>query len=156
MRHLIKLCGKKDIEQLMFNRSFGVLTREAFRLLITRIPTDSTALVVFDIDNMKAANTKLGKEEVNKRLALAFSFRSGDILLGQTFSGDEFAALIHGDDAEGFALRLQQALHQQGMSATIVIETYVGDSTFSTTEDMVSTMKANNQKDTILDMRKTK
>ena len=156
MRHFAKLFRRKDIELLMFNRAFGVLTKEAFNLLITRIPTDDTALVVFDIDNMKGFNSRLGKEEVNRRLAKAFSFRTNDILLGQTFSGDEFAALVNQEDAYGFAVRLRESLKSQGLSATIVIADYVNEETFSTTEHEVSQLKENNMKDRIVDLRKTK
>jgi GGDEF domain-containing protein len=140
----------------MINRAFNVLTKEAFKLLLTRIPTDNSALVVFDIDNMKGANTTLGKEEVNRRLNSAFSFRSGDTLLGQTFSGDEFAALVNTDDAYGFAVRLRNSLHKHGMSATIVIADYVNEDTFSTTEHEISQLKENGMKDRIVDLRKTK
>lgn len=156
MRHFRKFFRAKDLEQLMFNRAFNVLTKEAFKLLLTRIPTDNCALVVFDIDNMKGANSVLGKEEVNRRLNKAFSFRSGDIILGQTFSGDEFAALVNHDDAFGFANRLRESLHKHKLSATIVIADYVNEETFSTTEHEVSQLKENGMKDRIVDLRKIK
>lgn len=140
----------------MFNRAFNVLTSQALELIISRVNVKDNALIVFDIDNMKSANTKLGKQEVNKRLTKAFSFRSADVILGQTFSGDEFAAFVNSSDAFGFATRLRDSLHKQSLSATIVILDYVGKETFEEGELMVQTMKANNQKDTILDARKTK
>jgi GGDEF domain-containing protein len=146
----------RDLDALMFNHSFGVLTKEAFQLLLKRIITKDTALVAFDIDNLKTANTTLGKEEVNRRLHAAFSSRSADVILGQTFSGDEFAALVNNGDAYGFAVRLKGTLHKVGLSATIVIADYEGESTFITTEDKISEMKTQGNKDTILDMRKPK
>lgn len=109
------------IEQLAVSPSFGCLTRPAFELSLACVDSSDMAVIYFDIDWMKQANDRYTKEGVNDRIRAAIAFRRDDI--GQWFSGDEFVAFLSLEDALGFAQRVQAQLHEQGLSATILIQT---------------------------------
>ena len=113
------------IARLSVNRWFGCLTRNALDLALETTDRAGKAVVYFDIDRLKAANSTYGKEEVSRRIREVFAqMRHDDIILGNWFSGDEFVAIVPMADAIGFAKRMQASLRQQALSATFLVWTH--------------------------------
>jgi GGDEF domain-containing protein len=137
------------IEYLSINQAFNVLTRNALDLWLKDI-SSGYSIVIFDLDYMKRANTEYGKEEVNRRIRESLSFRSTDIMLGQVYSGDEFAAILHPQDAYGFARRVQDNLHFLGLSATILIAEF---SALESAEQELALLKDGGIRNSIIDRR---
>lgn len=125
---------------LRTNPWFGVLTRNAFDQYLRSVEWTHKAIIYLDVDGLKQANNKWGKEESSRRIRAALSVRSNDI--GTWFSGDEFALVVDIHDALGVALRLRDAFHAQNMSATFLIATGgTGPRDIDTAEKMLSMLK---------------
>jgi GGDEF domain-containing protein len=77
-----------QIEELKICPIFNVYTRQG----LDTIDTSGASHVVFlDFDNMKAANSKFGYREVDKKIKNIFSHtREGDVIPVRWYSGDEF------------------------------------------------------------------
>lgn len=111
------------IARLSTNVWFGCLTRQALDLALEATDLTGKAIVYFDIDRLKAANERWGKAESSRRIREALACRAEDVILGNWFSGDEFAAIVPTTDALGFARRIQAELQAREMSATFLVWT---------------------------------
>jgi predicted signal transduction protein with EAL and GGDEF domain len=108
-------------ERLSVSRWFGCLNRNGLDEAIAGMDFGGLALVYADVDDLKTANERWGKAQSSARIAQALKMRSNDILFGQWFSGDEFAAFVPVDEAYAFALRLQENFKKVSMGVSICI-----------------------------------
>lgn len=111
------------INRLSVNDEFGCFYREALYIHLERMSLKGLAVVFFDIDQMKEANTRWGKPSVNRRIKASINARATDCVTGQTYSGDEFAAFPPEEDAVAMARRIQKGFWDHGLTATFVVAT---------------------------------
>jgi predicted signal transduction protein with EAL and GGDEF domain len=112
---------QEKCKRLEVSRWFGCLNRNGLDEAIAGMDFNGLALVYADVDDLKTANEKWGKAQSSARIAQAIKMRGSDIVFGQWFSGDEFAAFVPVDHAYAFALRLQQNFKKVGMGVSICI-----------------------------------
>lgn len=102
---------------LSIDKSFGVLTRNAFQVLIfPKVRKLIRAVIFADINNLHSLNRTHGYEEVDRRLKTALATRRADIIL-RWFSGDEIVWVLLEGDANAVIQRVTAQLAQQGLSA---------------------------------------
>src|SRR4051812_411795 len=95
-------------QRLSISKSFGCLNRNGLDEAISDIDLTGFSLVYIDVDDLKLNNRKFGKPGVNTRTKEAIHMRRWyDVIIGQWFSGDEFAAFVETEKAFDFALWLQ-------------------------------------------------
>lgn len=142
---------EQKVQYLSTNKAFNVQVRLALDLYLSENEVHGQAFIYFDMDNMKGLNSTFGKQTVNDMIKSALQFRSTDTLIGQVYSGDEFVAIVPHEDAYGFSRRLQNSLHNHGLSATILI---TDESNLDTGDQMVADIKDKGIKASIIDTRK--
>lgn len=125
------------IRKLAINPNFGCLTRNALDIMLEDFDWRDMAIVYLDIDNLKAANDRWGKEEVNRRIRESIEFRATDF--SNYFSGDEIVAIVPVNDCLGLVQRVQRELNSRDMSATILILTNSRD--IDSAEQTLSNLK---------------
>lgn len=108
-------------ERLSISRWFGCLNRNGLDEAITGMDFGGLALVYLDVDDLKKANERWGKPNASARIAQAIKMRSNDLVYGQWFSGDEFAAFVPIDSAYDFAMRWQANFKRVEMRVSICI-----------------------------------
>jgi GGDEF domain-containing protein len=113
---------RKQLEQLTttlsIDQSFGVLTKNAFQVLIfPKIRDAIRAIIFFDINNLHSLNHKYGYKEIDRRLKSALTTRRADVVM-RWFSGDEIVWVLLGGDPSGAVQRIASQLEQQGLGAT--------------------------------------
>src|SRR3990167_8103472 len=111
---------ERENELLRANKNYGTLTRQALEIEHRKL-TDERYVIVLDIDHLHRLNQEHGSQEpVNAMIRRAFDFRHNDLLLKANYaSGDEVVFIVR-SDPEGFMKRLQEALKQEGITATMV------------------------------------
>lgn len=112
---------QEKCQRLAISRHFDCLNRNGLDELLYDLDCAGLALVYADVDDLKAANLKWGKLNSSARIAQAIKMRNTDIVLGQWFSGDEFAAFVPIDDAYAFALHWQSNFKAVDMGISICI-----------------------------------
>lgn len=140
---------------LRWNVKFGCLTRQGLEVALMYTDLTGRVCVYWDVDGMKAANDRWGKSGSNVRVKAALHVRASDMLAGQVFSGDEFAAFPLAEEALEMAQRLLEAFHQQEMSGTFVIVPLHPDgpdATLTYADEMCAATKAG-QRNRIIDYR---
>lgn len=104
----------------------------------TRKHEEKIAIAVIDVDDMKLANNKYGYDGVNERIKNSFSVvrKSNILTVGRLFNGDEMIIIAPENEILAPCKRLQQAFKTNGLSVTIVITDYRGQSSLKeATED---------------------
>lgn len=114
--------------ELAWNDEYGCYTRPGFRKMVwPSIAQEARWLIFFDIDGMGELNDLYTHAGVNAMIKKSLSIRGSDYLAGQRYSGDEFFVCVTDDPERGetdpiqLAVRLKQALHENGLSATFAI-----------------------------------
>lgn len=108
-------------ERLSISRWFGCLNRNGLDEAISGMDFAGLSLVYIDVDDLKLANNRWGKVESSARIAKAIKMRRSDVVFGQWFSGDEFAAFVPNDVAYSFAMHWQQNFKAVDMSISVCI-----------------------------------
>ena len=117
---------ESHIARLSTNQ-LGCLTRPALELFLGSIndrlydPSSELVFVGWDIDGMKQANTQYSEPGTNDRLFRSYNPILQHDAIGTVWSGDEYIAVVSSSDAIGFAQRMQDNLHTNGLSATFII-----------------------------------
>lgn len=111
------------IEKLAHDESYGCYTRQGLVLVAWPQIADKATYIIFaDLDDIHRLNSELGYAEVDLRIHKALKVRSSDAMaIGRYFSGDEIVWIISDGDPQGMVNRLQEALNEQGLSATFGI-----------------------------------
>jgi len=108
-------------QRLSVSNWFGCLNRNGLDEAIAELEFDGLCLVFADVDNLKQANERWGKVSSSARIAQAIKMREVDIVFGQWFSGDEFAAFVPVETAYEFAMHWQSNFKAVDMSISICI-----------------------------------
>lgn len=122
-------------ERLSISRWFGCLNRNGLDEAITGMDFGGLALVYLDVDDLKKANERWGKAQSSARIAQAIKMRSNDLVYGQWFSGDEFAAFVPIDSAYDFAMRWQANFKAADMSVTICVAPIIANASIERLAD---------------------
>lgn len=114
------------IERLSHDQAFDILTRSGLESLCWPKVVNEAAFVIFiDIDHMHDLNSRLGYDEVNRRIRESIHCRSLNSQrtpdIGRWFSGDEIVVLGTDGDPVKYARSLLRALFINGISATFGI-----------------------------------
>ncbi len=108
-------------QRLSVSRWFGCLNRNGLDEAIYGMDFGGLALVYIDVDDLKLANNQWGKIDSSARIAQAIKMRGTDVVFGQWFSGDEFAAFVPVDYAYAFAMHWQANFKSVDMSISVCI-----------------------------------
>jgi predicted signal transduction protein with EAL and GGDEF domain len=108
-------------KRLATSVAFGCLTRNGLDEAIAGMDFSGLCLVYMDVDDLKLANERWGKSIVNQKITQALHMRNNDIIIGQRFSGDEFAAFVPQDDAYEFAMHWQSKFRAVELGVSICI-----------------------------------
>jgi GGDEF domain-containing protein len=108
---------------------YNILTRVALedRWESVKKCKEKLAIAFLDVDRLKEANQLYGQDICNEKLAKSFSvLRSSEKfhLSGRYFSGDEIAIIAPSHEICQPLRRVQQALKDNGLSATIAVTLY--------------------------------
>lgn len=121
-------------KELSWNDEYGCYTRSGFRKMIwPSIAEQSRWLIYFDIDGMGELNSLHTHAGVNAMIKKSLSIRASDYMTGQRYSGDEFFVCVTDDPERGttdplqLAVRLKEALRDNGLSATFAIAPVISD-----------------------------
>lgn len=136
--------ARQMLAHVSIDPSYNVTTRPAVDLELPRIHGDASHVVFFDIDHMHELNEKHGYDKVNGMIKRAVHVRCDDVLLrARWFSGDELIVILKGSDPVSFCTRLQTALKNEGLSATMAYAPYTGnlDTDVSACAEMVQAAK---------------
>lgn len=115
------------VDLLSIDPAYGCLTKPGLVRALSVLDVSDQVVVYFDIDNFKTMNSHLGKAHCNAVIAKCIQPRGYDIigrskpLVGRWFSGDELVGIFPANDANGYAERVQRALHSYNASATFVL-----------------------------------
>lgn len=87
-----------QIQELQWDRPFGMLTRGAFMQHCAVMPRGVRNIAFIDLDDINALNDRFGYGEVDNRVRATFSvpFRRSDIV-ARWYSGDEIVILFDSD-----------------------------------------------------------
>lgn len=108
---------EKLATDLSIDQSFGILTRNAFQVLIFPKIRNLISTIIFgDIDNLHSLNRVHGYKEMDRKLKVALATRRSDIVL-RWFSGDEIVWVLIDGDASVVIQRITAQLARQGLSA---------------------------------------
>lgn len=113
---------------------YSVLTRTGLEEVWEKFKeVPDLAIAFIDIDDLKKKNDELGQYEANKRLSEAFkTVRAKELLplcdfeIGRFYYGDEAIIIAPSGDILKPCERLQSALRERQMSATIAVLKYTG------------------------------
>lgn len=115
------------IADLKTDPAYHVTVRAAIPFEMRHLTGPARYVVFLDIDDCHGANQRYGYDTVNGKIRRAIHVRHKDVLLtARWFSGDELIVLLQGDPA-GFIERLETALKNEGLSATMCAVEYTGD-----------------------------
>lgn len=126
------------VHALAWNDAFGCYTRQGFEKLVwPEIANDARYIVYFDINDMHMLNEKFGSyDPVDHMVKTALgTVRVSDFVAGQWKSGDEFLICLTEPLGNGWdqqesrreldpfemVSRLEDALAEQGLSATFAV-----------------------------------
>jgi len=130
--------------ELAWNDEYGCYTRPGFRKMIwPSIAQEARWLIYFDIDGMGELNALHTHAGVNAMIKNSLSIRGSDYLAGQRYSGDEFFVCVTDDPERGetdpiqLAVRLKEALRENGLSATFAIAPVISDDLMENLEPAV-------------------
>ena len=142
-------------KELAWNDEYGCFTRPGFRKMIwPSIAEQAKWLIFFDIDEMGKLNEQHTHAGVNAMIKKSLSIRGSDYLAGQRYSGDEFFVCVTDDPERGetdplqLAVRLKEALRDNGLSATFAIAPVISDDLMANLEPAVQAVeKAKHEND---------
>ena len=108
---------EEKIDKLLFDKTFGILTRNGLEEKVKRIvsPFD---VVFIDFNNIHRLNKKLGYDGVNSKIRKTFKefeFRKDD-LVGRWFSGDEIVIITKNNNPDELVKRLMNHTHGVGLT----------------------------------------
>ena len=104
---------KEIIGYLSYDKSFGILTRQALELKLKKIKRFNSCLI--DFNNLKKLNQLLGYNKVNNIIFNIFDeFKSKTTICGRWFSGDEI--LIVDKNIKEAIIVLKEISHKKGMT----------------------------------------
>lgn len=91
---------RRRVEELSWDSSFGMWTREAFLQFCHVMPRATRCVAFIDLNRIHDLNEQLGYSEVDRRVKEMFSvpFRRSDIV-ARWYSGDEIVILFDSDMA---------------------------------------------------------
>jgi GGDEF domain-containing protein len=115
---------------------YNILTRTALEDIWEDYrEQDNLAIAFIDIDDLKIVNSDIGQHAANQKIYKALSVvRQNELVnfeIGRYFSGDEFVILANANYIEKPCKRLLTAFKSVGMSITIVIMRYTGETTLT-------------------------
>ncbi len=145
-----------QIIALTTDHSWGVRSQGAWHMRRRWIATCAICrpvdVVHFDVDKLKQYNAELGEEEVNRRLKIALRKQDIDRLQ----HGDECVAVVWSREGMSAARTIQGKLHEQGMSATIVVvrRTRKVRESVAYAVDVREGMKANGERGKIMEVER--
>jgi len=91
---------RRRVEELSWDSSFGMWTREAFLQFCHVMPRATRCVAFIDLNRIHDLNEQLGYSEVDRRVKEMFSvpFRRSDVV-ARWYSGDEIVILFDSDIA---------------------------------------------------------
>ncbi len=121
-------------KEMAWNDEYGCYTRLGFQKLVwPRIAKDAKWIIYFDIDGMGELNAQHTHAGVNSMIKKSLAIRASDYMTGQRYSGDEFMVVVTDNPERGeadplqLAVRLKEALRDNGLSATFAIAPVFSD-----------------------------
>ncbi len=118
---------KGRIQELSWDRVFGMWTRNAFLQFCKVMPRGERTVVFIDLDRIHALNHRLGYAEVDRRVKGTFSIplRSSDIV-ARWFSGDEIVILFdtNPDSALTKVREIEASAAEHGLTFTFAVGTW--------------------------------
>lgn len=103
---------------LRIDPTFKILSRPA----VERQTRRSGEMVFLDLDNMRTLNSQLGYQEVDRRIRESMAkVRTGEVIPGRWYSGDEIVLFCGQDEGLLTAKRLSNVFRNSGLTATMAI-----------------------------------
>jgi GGDEF domain-containing protein len=131
-------------KELAWNDEYGCFTRPGFRKMVWPSIAEQAKWIIFlDIDEMGKLNKQHTHQGVNAMIKNSLALRASDYLTGQRYSGDEFMVVVTNDPERGetdplqLAVRLKEALRDNGLSATFAIAPVISDNLMENVEPAV-------------------
>jgi GGDEF domain-containing protein len=148
------------LKELAWNDEYGCYTRQGFQKMVwPKIAAKARWIIFFDIDGMGVLNEQHTHAGVNAIIKKSLEVRTSDFMTGQRYSGDEFMVVITDDPERGetkpveLAMRLKEALQENGASATFAIAPVISDDLMENVEpavQLVEAAKRNNERGVII------
>lgn len=147
-------------KDMAWNDEYGCYTRQGFQKLVWRKIADTAKWIIyFDIDKMGELNEKHTHAGVNAIIKKCLAIRTSDYMTGQRYSGDEFMICVTAAPERSdtnpweLAMRLQETLLKNGVSATFAIAPVISADLMENVEtavQMVEAAKKANQRGMIM------
>lgn len=117
---------RRQVEELSWDSSFGMWTREAFLQFCHVMPRDTRCIAFIDLNRIHDLNEQLGYSEVDRRVKEMFSvpFRRSDIV-ARWYSGDEIVILF--DSAPAIAQQKIEQLRKSGAEHDLTFYCEIGE-----------------------------